>query len=426
MMQPQLSFEHAPPVSAPMRFFLTAPLFAIAAGLLVLFSGPDMLSSRWTPAALALTHLIAIGFLLQVMFGALLQLLPVVAGAHMARSTLFSTSVHALITTGTLLLATAFLTNRPALFDFAVALLAPGVLIFALSALRAMDGIVARNPTVRGLTLALLGLVGTAFSGTAMAISLGMSLDFPLVSLANLHMGWGFVAWGCTVLTAVSYVVVPMFQLTPKYPAWLERHFITVAFGLVSLWTTVDLAGWVASAPLLEASVVACGATFAVSTLNIQLRSKRARPDITQHGWRIAMLSVCFACVLWLAAQTIHSLEEWPGWPVLFGILLLFGGFMSVSISMLYKIVPFLLWLNLQNLGPCRATVPNMKKLLPQPLIDGQMRTHFLSYTLLLLAVFWPTLFVYPAGLALVIANCWLLSNLLSATLFYRRHLALT
>ena len=52
-----LSFENAPPFSAPLRFFLTAPLFAVLAGLLLVIEGPVVFASRWTPGALAATHL---------------------------------------------------------------------------------------------------------------------------------------------------------------------------------------------------------------------------------------------------------------------------------------------------------------------------------------------------------------------------------
>ena len=78
-----LSFDQAPPFAAPFRFFLTAPFFALFAGVLLAVLGPEAFSSRWTPGALALTHLLAIGFLLQVMLGAMIQILPVVAGANL-------------------------------------------------------------------------------------------------------------------------------------------------------------------------------------------------------------------------------------------------------------------------------------------------------------------------------------------------------
>jgi len=70
-LQAGLSFEQAPPFSLPLRFFLTAPLFLLAAAGLIVLS-PDALASRWTPQALALTHALTLGFLAMAMLGALM------------------------------------------------------------------------------------------------------------------------------------------------------------------------------------------------------------------------------------------------------------------------------------------------------------------------------------------------------------------
>ena len=51
------------------------------------------------------------------------------------------------------------------------------------------------------------------------------------------------------------------------------------------------------------------------------------------------------------------------------------------------------------------------------------MFAHFVAFALLLLAVFWPAWFAYPAGIALIVANGWLMRNLLSAVGVYRAHL---
>ena len=71
-----LLFEQAPPVSVPLRFLLTAPWFAVLAGALLAWAGPDALASRWTPALLGVTHLLTLGFMATAMVGALLQILP--------------------------------------------------------------------------------------------------------------------------------------------------------------------------------------------------------------------------------------------------------------------------------------------------------------------------------------------------------------
>jgi len=62
-------------------------------------------------------------------------------------------------------------------------------------------------------------------------------------------------------------------------------------------------------------------------------------------------------------------------------------------------------------------------KVLSEQAIDRQMKAHFLACGLLVLAACWPSAFVYPAGIALMVANIWLLGNLLSAVRVYRQHL---
>ena len=108
-----LSFEQAPPFSVPLRFFLTAPGFLVLAAMLMLWEGPPLFASRWLPATLALTHLLVLGFMAQVMLGALLQILPVAVGVTVLCPRLTAALIHLPLTLGTLTLAGAFLFSHP-------------------------------------------------------------------------------------------------------------------------------------------------------------------------------------------------------------------------------------------------------------------------------------------------------------------------
>lgn len=420
-----LSFDQGPPISAPLRFFITAPLFAICAGCLLMWAGPDLFASRWTPAALALTHLITVGFMMQVMLGAMQQLLPVLAGANIRRPLLVATVVHAAITVGGILLVLAFLMSRPVLFGSAVAFMGAGISTFLVAAFCALRGAGDSSPVARGMRFGLFGLSVTVGIGLLNAVSMGWSLGVPLEQLANVHLGWGFVAWGCAMLAAVGFVAVPMFQQTPPYPIWFGRGYAAVAIAIVALWTATELAGLTRSSAVLAVGVVMVAASFALVTLQLQRRGKQTKLNAVQILWRVAMVSALLACALWLLTRVSDTVAEWQSWPLLFGALLLFGGFMSVILGMLYKIVPFLVWLHLQNHGSGRLMAPNVKKVLDERHINGQMHAHFAAVALVLLAVVWPRWFVYPAGLALVVANVWLLRNLLSALAVYRTHMAM-
>jgi hypothetical protein len=252
-MQALLSFDQAPPLAAPLRFFLTAPLFAILAALLLLWSGPDLFASRWTGAALALTHLITVGFMLQVMLGAMLQILPVVAGANISRPQLLATLVNAAVATGALLLASGFLSYQPLLFELAAVLIGGGVALFIAGAGHALYGVPSTNATIRGLKLSLLGLTVTVCLGVLLAVAIDGSLALPLMQLTSIHLGWGFVGWSVVLLAAVAFVVVPMFQMTPAYPEWFAGRFSWTLLALLILWSVADSAGWQWLSPWLAA-----------------------------------------------------------------------------------------------------------------------------------------------------------------------------
>jgi hypothetical protein len=383
-----------------------------------------MFASRWTPQALAFTHLITVGFMLQVMLGALQQLLPVMAGANIHRPRLVATVVHTTLTLGAILLVLAFLTSLPWLFGGAAVAIGVGLVVFVGAALHALHRVPVSSTVTRGLHLALFGLLVTASIGLMNALALGWPIELALHQWTNVHMAWGFVGWGDVLLGAVGFVVVPMFQQTRHYPQWFTQAFAGSALAIVTLWSVAELTGYTRSAMALGIGVVLVAASLALITLKLLLGSKRPSMDAVQILWRFAMVNAVAACGLWLLAQASETVTQWRGWPLLFGSMVLVGGFMSVILGMLYKIVPFLVWLHLQNKAQGRLMAPNVKKVLAEKHIRWHMWTHFLAFFLLLLAVVWPQWFTYPAGLALVFANGWLLRNLLAAVAVYRIHLA--
>lgn len=427
-MQALLSFEQAPPIAAPFRFFLTAPLFAAAAAIVMMIAGPDAFVSRWSPTALAMTHLIVLGFVLQIMVGAMIQILPVVAGANLPRPLALARFVHISLVLGAIALVAGFLGVGASAYMAASVLLSLGLGVFAAVAARALSGLPATSATITGLKLSLLGLLGVLALGVLLALARGgwltFACDFPSLDWVGVHVGWGLGAWGLSLLAAVSYVVVPMFQMTKNYPQWFGRLFGPLLLAVAALVTAAVFAGWPALAELGELLLVWLAGAFCAVTLVLQAGSKRARFDATQRYWRSAMLSTLAACALWTAARVVPAVAEWSAWSMLFAVLVLLGGYMSVICGMLYKIVPFLVWLHLQNRGRGRVTAPNMKQVLADAPMGRQREAHLVACLLVAAAVVWPAFFVYPAAIALLLASAMLAANLLAAVAVYRRKAA--
>ena len=426
-MQPTLSFEQAPPISVPYRFLLTAPLFGAVAGLILAWLGPAAFESRWAPGALAMTHLIVVDFMLQAMCGSLLQFVAVVAGANIWRPRLVATVVHPLITAGAVFLATAFLLEQQLLFLAAALAFATALGLFLAVMATALLRTPARSAAIQVLRLAVFGLLVTVVLGVTLAATLGLqeSLQsvWSLLTLINVHVAWGLGGWALMLVIGVSYLVVPMFQLTPAYPAWLMRLLPAGLFLLLCLWSLQLLPGrgeaqdW-QSGVVLAGMLLAGG--YAIATLWLQSRRRRRQADVTLVFWRGAMLALLGLAVSWLLFTALPRLGEHPRAPLWLGVLALPGVFLSVIMGMLYKIMPFLNWLHLQQQGGTVTTQPNMKQMIPERAMRGQMRLHFAALLLLLAAVLWPAL-ALPAGLAFSASCLWLEWNLVGTARLYAR-----
>lgn len=423
-MQALLSFEKAPPIEAPGRFFLTAPLFAMLAGLLLLVEGPVMFATRWLPATLAATHLITLGFMLQIMLGALIQILPVVAGANLPRPLAIATLVHLGLSAGILALTGGLYFGLPTWLVAAAGLLAATLGGFLLVAGQALLAVPSTSPTIRGLKLALLGLAGVVGLGVLLALGLAWGLPLPLPALTDLHAGWGLGAWAGVLLAAISYVVVPMFQLTPGYPARPSWWFPVLMLGLLLLWSVAVFWSLPGLLRLAQGLVALLGMIFVGLTMRLQKQRRRARSDASYRYWQLALVAVFFALAMLLTAALLPPLVNIGGWTHLFGLLLLVGGFMSFIIGMLYKIVPFLSWQHLQNQTQAKVMAPPMNKILSDLAMERQFKAHAAAFVLLLAAVFFPDWLARPAGLVFMLSNGWLLVNLLGATRNYHRFAA--
>ncbi len=414
-MYPGLSFDQAPPISVPYRFFLTAPWFGVAAGLFLAVRGPDALTTRWAPDTLVVTHLLTVGFMLQAMLGALLQVLPVAAGSNVWRPRLVGAFVHPLLTLAAVLLAFAFVFGRSELFVSAASLFAIAVGAYLAAVGWATVRTPAKGQTIVTIRFALLALAVTVTLGVILALGLGGKIALSIIAVTNVHAAWGLGGWALLLLAGVGYFVIPMFQLTPPYPAWLQRGLAPTLMAVLAVWSlqlSGHTPGW-QSVVFLVGVVLA--AVYGVVTLRLQQRRRRKVTDATFKFFRIAMgslITVLLSAVVWIA---IPVLDLDPRMPLLLGVLTIAGVFVSAITGMLYKIVPFLNWLHLQRLG---GMPPNMSEMIRPKAVRGQMRLHLAAIVVLVVAI-WVPLLARPAGVLFAASCAWLGWNLVSGVRMY-------
>lgn len=418
-MHPNLSFEQAPPISVPYRFFVTAPWFGVAAGLLLAWIGEDALISRWAPGALASAHLLVAGFMLQAMCGALFQFVPVAAGGNVWRPKLVAHFVHPLLLVGVVCLATGFITAIGSFFIAAAAIFGAAIALYAAVVGIALRRTPGTGPTLLALRLAVAALAITVGLGTTLAASLGTGHLLPVVEITQVHAAWGLGGWALVLLMGVSYYVVPMFQLTPPYPARLAWGLPLAMMALLALWS-VQLAVPAAWQRLLPQAGMAMAAVYGIATLALQARRRRKVSDPTLYFFRGAMgcLVVLAISGLWFGFDEDAGMDRRAA--VWLGLLVIPGVFVSAISGMLYKIVPFLNWLHLQRLGGVGVMPPNMREMMSERAMMGHLRLHFAAIAALLASVPLPVL-TRPAGLLFAASCAWLGVNVANGVRAYLR-----
>jgi len=425
MSQAKLILSQSPPLWVPLRFFVTAPLFAIAAAITTLLYDPMLLSSRWSAPVLASTHLLVIGFMAMVMTGALIQVVSVLLGGTIQDIRRKSVLVHASLTLGTVALAVGFVSANTWFMRGAVVLLATSFCLFAWIISSGIASRTARSDAGIGIGLAMLSLMITILLGLWLASGYGWDGIQLERRLTDIHLTWGLLGWVGILCMTVAYEVVPMFQLTPVYPEQLTRWLAPVHILALLLWS-----GWIlmpeSVLPLLGGTVMAATITiFASVTLWLQQRRKKKQPDTVVWFWRCGMLNIIVAACLWLIAQISGDILLQPGWQMFIGTVVILGFAISLINGMLYKIVPFLIWLHLSisvtELKLSRRLVPNIKKMIPDTRVRPQFWMHLLSLFLFLAAAYRPDWFLTLAALVFTTSNILLLRNIYLALQLYSR-----
>ena len=425
-MRADLSLQQAPPFSVPARFLVSAPLFGLLAALTLLWQGPDIITHRWTPGILAVTHLLTLGFIAMSMLGAMLQLLPVLMGMVIPRAVLFSSIIHTPLFLGCLCLALAWLLQVDQLFVVAVILSGFSFCIFIGLASERLIRSSNRHVTRSMMLLALLALFITTCLGIYLALGHGIK-TVPLARpLTDLHLSWGLLGWVSLLIIAVAYQVIPMFQITDEYPLihqrWIGRSMF-IALLALSLTYLLPLETIRTVASMI---LIVCLLIFALATLWILHKRRRQLADTTMRFWQLAMTSLLLLTVVWSSSTLMDA--EMPVF--LLGVLMIHGFAMTTINGMMYKIIPFIIWLHLsvhnkklrdQGERDSQVKVPHMRQIIPEAAALWQFRFHLLSLVLLLSATMWPQWLFYPAAFLFALAQAFLLFNLLRSVRFYNK-----
>ncbi|MCJ7765352.1 MAG: hypothetical protein MUP09_05365, partial [Thiovulaceae bacterium] len=302
-----LSLDQAPPITASMRFFLTAPLFAMLGALSIFLLDSGALTGRFSIESIVVTHLFTIGFIAMVMLGALQQMLPVLAGVALPKALGVARLSHILISAGLLLMSMGLLySSKTAIFGAAAAL-GLGFFILLGAIASAITKVAYLTPTIRAMRWAAVFAFVIVVLGMQLLSSYATGAMGELhPSFANTHAVLAIFGFAGILIIGVSFQLIPMFYVTPAFHEKLQKYLVLAAVLVLALWAVmsfvaVDLA-WIAKL-LLVSLFLLFGAVI------IKKMSQRKRPitDVTVYFWRLGGIMAIFGGLLWLSSEVIEA-----------------------------------------------------------------------------------------------------------------------
>jgi hypothetical protein len=377
-----------------MSYFAVA-LACLLSGLALMGFGFGFPSAdAGAPDTLVLVHLIAIGWLGLLFLGALLQFAPVLAASSPRLPWIAAPALVAL-SFGLLLLLLGFLSLGGRLEIDVVVLPIGGILLligFGAHVLSIAATLMARKEHDPPGFLVLLGLL-------ALAVTAGLGLAFSCLLAGVVMPDWagdllvhglpahafsGLVGWMTLTAIGVSYRLFSMFMLAPeksRFGRWLG---VAAIIGLMSLWAGAmtawvlpefrDVAFWPASA--FFALSIVC---YLADLVAMFLARRRKALELNTSAGLVSVLHMPTGLVLIFLSQTVAT-----SGPLLeTGVYCLAMGWLSgLGLAQLYKIVPFLTWLEAYGPVMGRSAVPRVQDLVREP----KARMYFALYHIAVIA----------------------------------------
>jgi len=404
-----------------MSYFTAALAFLVGAQVLMIAGYGFPAVPAEAPETLILVHMVTIGWLSLLMCGALFQFVPVLIAQPLRGGRLVLPALICLLSglafllAGFLQLAGTIDTDLPLL---AVAgmllpagfLLVVGVLVGTL--LRANLTLPARF-VAAGLacvlvTVTLGALFALLLSGLLPALA---GLDFRTHALP-VHIAVGLGGWLTFTAIGVSYRLLPMFMLSPdgerasSRVVWWSGVAALILMALASpIVALVERTGFMATpdtatglaAPLGLVSLILYGVDLAF----FYRHRKRRVIELNSRAAQGAFLALILSTLLLLALLATGTLGQHVG-ALLY--LVAFGWLTGLGLSQLYKIVPFLTWL--ECYGPVMGKKPTPR--VQDLVVERRDRVWFALYFLGVLSgtgallVNQPDVFRLAAGVTLL------------------------
>ena len=305
-------------------------------------------------------HLTTIGFLTLVMMGALHQFVPVLTETELASQTWSGVTFWS-VTVGLLGMVSGFLAlpgavpggilpQVPWLLPVGGSLVIAGVVVAAINLGTTLKRAWPWTLPTWFVATSFVFLVITVFAGLLLALSLAIPGLFTSGQLQVMggrglaaHVIGGVGGWLTLTAMGVSYKLLAMFTLSDeRRGAWGWAAYLFTTFGIAAAW----LARWIGVNGLADLGWAAILIGLAVYLWDMAALYRQRKRRKLELNARYALVPLGFLGVLILAAAVVRIGGVLTRLDIALAFLALYGWLGGLALTQLYKIIPFLTWLN--------------------------------------------------------------------------------
>ncbi len=397
----QIASQNAPSPKVVVPHFVFGSLTWLAVSLLIFFNPAAFTQHFFNPLLLSITHLLALGWMTMVIFGALYQLIPVIMEVRLY-SERFAIFSFILLGLGAILIAYSFWH-----FSFHIMLFVGGsfvvvaVIFFVANVLITSYSSKKKNIERIFIITAAIWLLFTVLAGLTLAINYAFPfIGISHIELLKLHSHAGIAGWFIQLIIGVSSKLLPMFMVSHN----LNTKKLTYAYFLINIGLILGVVSlfilWKYGV-IISVIMVVLG-IFSYLLFIFEAFKKRVKKQLDIGMKQSALSFMVLVIPLFLILSLLFDLDMLKNLTlplsVAYGSTIFIGFISSLIMGQTYKTLPFIMWLKVYRGRIGKVKLPLPKDLYNEKVAVAQLWLFAIGFLLLLTGISSSTNYLVSSG----------------------------
>ncbi len=413
-MQAGLSTKNAPSPNVILPYFAFGAISFLVASIVLFIAAPDLTRHYLSPRLLTLTHVLILGWITMIIFGALYQLIPVVMEVKLYSEKL-AVITFFLFGAGLITLSASFWTfnfGRNIGLEIGGYLIVTAVILFGINTILSAAKTERKNIENAFIITAVIWLLLTVTLGIVMVLNFAFHfLSGSHLELLKLHAHIGFIGWFLMLVIGVASKLMPMFLIVHKLPSKLLNYaYFLINGGLVLL--SIGYYYFPEKWFMLLSSLLILSGVILFLRFNYVAFSKRIRKKLDVGMKLSAAAFIMLGVSLLLGAISIISPDFMGVFQtrveIAYGILIVLGFLTALVLGQTYKTLPFIIWLQKYQSKVGKIKVPLPQELYSEKIAGYHYYTFVLAIIVLITGILFAEVLVVKIGAVFMILTALL------------------